>query len=226
MLRRLGGVSVVVAGLVLTPLASGSAHADDTAAANPGAAAECAYSPNSLLLGSDAKAVKFEVPDAGSWRVQVPALGIDAAPGHVVKNFLPKTFKNSQAGLSKATITRDGTTCTSTFRLRRPSMLTMVVIHKHPYRYLGGKVVRSNYGEGLPVRSPIKGARIAVQRLTKQGWVTEKWMTTDKKGFFIGKAKIGKRTWRAMLETSVTTQGNVSKAATNETEWADIKDIG
>lgn len=108
MLRRLGAVPVVVAGLVLTPLTSTPANAVPTQADGgttvtqatvTTAAADCKYTPTSVALKGRPKALKFSVPDAADWNVRIPDAKVDAAPGRRVKTFYAKDFKNSDAGL-------------------------------------------------------------------------------------------------------------------------------
>ncbi|GAB6900630.1 hypothetical protein JCM9957A_37200 [Kineosporia succinea] len=214
---------MIVAGLAFTPLTSGSALA--APASSEGgtvttAAATCAFTPNTLVLGADPRAVKFAVPGASDWRVRVPDLEIDARPGFQVKHFEPKKYHNADAGLHQATISKDGESCMARFRLLRPSMLTLVVVHNQPYRYIGGQLVRANYGKGA-VRSPMPGARVAIQYRTENGWKTTAHFTTNKKGIFIGRLKSPKRTWRAMLEQTTTTAKSVSRVAADETEYKD-----
>ncbi|GLY31354.1 hypothetical protein [Kineosporia sp. NBRC 101731] len=222
MFRRLGGVTALVAGLAFTPLTSGSAHAtpSDSESGSLRTAATCAYTPSTLVLGADPRSVKFVVPDAADWRVRIPDLAVDSRPGFQVKHFEPKDYKNADAGLHPVTISRDGVSCAAKFRLLRPSMLTLVVVHNHPYRYIGGQLVRTNYGTGA-ARSPMPGARVAIQYLTKDGWVTAKYFTTNKKGIFIGKLKAPKRTWRAAIERTSTTAASVSHSAKTEREYSD-----
>jgi len=223
MIRRLGGVSALVAGLFLAPLTATAQAAPLSAegGATPVAAAACQFTPRSIVLRGRPMSVPFNVPNVADWGVRVPDLGVDAAPGHRVKTFQAKAFENADAGLHEATVKRGAESCASTFRLRRFSLVTILVTHKHPYRYVGGAVLRQNLGE-KGGRSILPGARVAIQRLTKTGWVTEKTLTTNKKGVFVTRLTIGKRTWRAVFTATSTTAGAVSRAAENETEFKDL----
>ncbi len=223
MLRRLGGVSVLVAGLSLTPLTATTAQAVPTGAEGGAltTAADCQFTPRSVVLKGRPISLKFSVPDATDWGVKIPDLGVDAAPGRRVKTFQAKAYQNSDAGLHQATVKRGTESCASSFRLRRGSLVTLLVTHKHPYRFVGGAVLRFNLGkEGG--RSTLAGARVAIQRKTKNGWVTEKNLTTNKKGVFVSRVKIGKRTWRAVFASTSTTAGSISREAADETEFKDL----
>jgi len=222
MLKRLGGATVIIAGLVLAPLTSTAASATRPTGAGVQAAAEdCVYTPGSVTLKGKPIGLKFDVPEAAeTWSVKVPELGVDAAPGHLMKTFHRKAFENSDAGLHEATVERDGQTCTSSFRLRRGSLVTLLVTHKHPYRYVGGAVMRYNFGpEGG--RSTMAGARVTIQRKSKSGWVNVKTLTTNKKGIFVTRIKTRKRIWRAYFDPTATTGGAVSRVAKTETEYED-----
>ncbi|GAB3279198.1 hypothetical protein GCM10027456_71520 [Kineosporia babensis] len=214
---------MIVAGLVLTPLTSTTALAvppevvESGAADVTTAAADCNFTPRSVVLKGRPKSLKFSVPEATDWNVRIPDANVDAAPGRRVKTFYPKDFANSDAGLHQATVSRGTESCASNFRLRRGSLLTLLVTHKHPYRFVGGSVQRFNLGP-KGGRSFLPGARVELQRWTKDGWVTHRMLTTNKKGIFVTRLKIGKRAWRAKFTSTSTTQGSVSRTARNESE--------
>lgn len=206
---------MLVAGLVLTPLTSTTAlavPADSEGGAVTTAAADCVFTPRSVVLKGKPKALKFNVPDVSDWKVRIPDANVDAAPGRRVKTFYAKDFRNSDAGLHQATVSRGTESCASSFRLMRGSLVTLLVTHKHPYRFVGGSVQRFNFGpEGG--RSFLPGARVAIQRQTKSGkWVTHKIGTTNKKGIFVTRVKIGKRNWRAVFNSTANTQARYPRS--------------
>lgn len=215
---------MLVAGLVLTPLTANHALAAPSPAEGDtiAPAAACTFTPRSVALKGRPKALKFDVPGVSDWKVRIPDANVDAAPGQRVKTFYAKDFRNSDAGLHQATVSRGTESCASTFRLRRGSLVTLLITHKHPYRFVGGSVQRFNFGpEGG--RSFLPGARVAIQRHDpKRGWITHRVLTTNKKGVFVTRLKIGKRTWRAVFNSTTTTEGSTSRIARNETEFADL----
>lgn len=218
MLTRLGGASAIVAGLVLAPLTSTAAAPTLSAVVDAQAAGDCVYTPGSVTLKGKPIGLKFEVPEATDWAVKVPDLGVDAGPGHRVKTFQRKAFENADAGLHEATVEKDGASCTSSFRLLRGSLVTLLVTHKHPYRFVGGAVMRYNFGPGGG-QSTMAGARVVIQRKSKSGWINVKTLTTNKKGIFVTRIKTRKRIWRAYFDPTSTTGGTVSKVVRTETEY-------
>jgi hypothetical protein len=82
MLRRLGGISVLIAGLAFAPMTANTALAVPSAAEGGAVtAADCQFTPRSVVLKGRPISLKFNVPDATDWGVKVPDLAVDAAPG-------------------------------------------------------------------------------------------------------------------------------------------------
>jgi hypothetical protein len=160
-----------------------------------------------VTVHDKAKKVRFDVSgNPETWYIDVPDLGI--SPGvwpdgvqDVVK-FDPNRMSSSDAGKHAALVYKDGSTCGTSFTLRRGTYLTGKATNiGGGKRVVSGKLKRVSFGYPEPI-VPLgyRGQKVRVEyKSTVSGkWVSAGTATTKADGTFKLTKKIGKRQWRAV----------------------------
>ncbi len=203
--RRAIAATVAIACLPLTVIAG----------AAPASAASCTIAPKSVTLYEKTRAVTFDVPGASTWSVDIPDLFVFAFDqgdfgSSPVVSLNPIIFTNATAGSHDAVVKQDDEAdCVASFRLKRGAAVSLQVSRQASSRVFSGKLKRVNLGVPGGYRN-MKGAKVALQRETKDGWVTVKTVTTKSNGTYSAKVKAGKQTWRALFAGTGTTGARAS----------------
>jgi hypothetical protein len=180
------------------------------AGAAPASAASCSITPKSATLYEKTKGVTFDVPAANRWSIDIQDLFVFAYDlgedgSSTASSLNPIIFTNDMAGAHDAVVTQDeNADCVAKFNLKRGAKLGLAVSRDGSYRNFSGQLKRVNFGFEGGYRN-FKGAKVALQRKTKDGWVTVKTVKTKDNGTYSAKVKAGKHTWRALFAGTSTT---------------------
>ncbi|GAB6899685.1 hypothetical protein [Kineosporia succinea] len=186
-------------------------------------AASCAVTPGSATLYERSKNVTFDVPSAKYWTVAITDINLSVyrveGKADAVATFTPSRFVNRDAGLYTVKVQRqNGSTidsCSSSFRLKRGTNLSLSVKAASGTRKVSGTLKRVNFGTGPARWQKLSGQTVKVQYRNGKGvWVTAKTVKTTKTGTFSASVKLSKHAWRAVYAGTGTTGARTSASIT------------